>query len=179
MAQAKLTVSKEQAVKLTCLVHKKKPVYPILYEPKSGVNLHETKGTEKIEVPDGADLYNLKRFYEAGYFTVVEGKIADVTRFMSITVGAEGLTTLYFDQPVYTAGLLATDLEIKSDGVVVPDVTIGAVLKAAATKSLVIDIGSTPTAGKVVSVEIKASGAAKILDAGDVAIVAAIKSYTV
>lgn len=180
MAQAKITINGEQATKLMCLVHRKKPVYPVLYEPKSGVNLHQTKGTEKIEVPDGADLYNLKRFYDAGYFTVVEGKIADVTKFMSISVGANGLTTLSFDQPVYsTAGLLATDFEVKVDGVVVPAITMGAVLKAAATKDLVVDIGNTPAAGIVVSIEMKAAGAAKIFDVGDVAIQAATKTVTV
>jgi len=178
MAQAKITVSHAQAQALGLLVHKKKPVYPILYEPKSGVNLRETKGNEVIEVPDGANLYNLKRFYEAGYFTVVEGKIADVTTFVSISVSPTGFIDLNFDQPVYTAGLGEGDFVVKVDGEPIEGLTVGALVKAQSRKKLSIDSGETPKKGQVFSVEITAQGAAKIKDAGDVAIKPTTKSLT-
>jgi hypothetical protein len=180
MAQAKITVSREQAVKLMCLVHKKKPMYPILYDPRSGVNLRETKPGEFIEVPDGANLYNLQRFFEAGYFDVIEGKIAAVTSFKSVSVGEDGFVTLYFDQPVYTAELTGgTDFIVKVNGTEVPDLQIAAVAKNNFTKTLKFDLGDVPAKGSVVSVEITQTGANKIKDAGDAAVKAATHTFKI
>jgi hypothetical protein len=178
MAQAKITVNDTQAKALGLLVYRKKynPKTCIMFEPKSGINFRLTGPGDYIEVLDSADISNLKNFFKEGYFDVIEGKIADVTTFKSITLGANGLLSIHFDQPVYTAGLLAEDLVVTVGGTPVADITLGEVLAEDAAKILTVDIGEAPTSGATISFELKASGAAKILDTGDVAVVPATKT---
>jgi hypothetical protein len=78
MAQAKLTVSKEQAKKIGLLTIHTDSKYPIIYDPKSGVNLQETGDGEFIEVPDRANLVNLARMQGQGFFDVAEGVIDEL-----------------------------------------------------------------------------------------------------
>lgn len=78
MAQAKLTVSKEQAKKIGLLTIHTDSKYPIIYDPKSGVNLQETGDGEYIEVPDRANLVNLARMQGQGFFDVAEGVIDEL-----------------------------------------------------------------------------------------------------
>jgi hypothetical protein len=176
MAQAKLTVSKEQAVKLTCLVHKKKPVYPILYEPKSGVNLKETKGTETIEVPTSADLYNLKRFQEAGYFDVVEGTILPHTAaFSSISLNGTTLT-LTFSGPITAPQLTST-----TDGAITDDIILLINGEKTAATFSAVNAGTTitttiPVTLEDVSVQITQKGASQIKDANRSAILPITKT---
>lgn len=75
MAQAKLTVSKDQAKKIGLLTIHTDSKYPIIYDPKSGVNIQETADGEFIEVPDTANLVNLSRMQSQGFFSVAEGVI--------------------------------------------------------------------------------------------------------
>ena len=76
MAQAKITISREQAQKLGLLTIHTKTKSFMLYDPKSGITLRETKAGETITVPDGVNTYNLERFLASGYFTVAEGTLS-------------------------------------------------------------------------------------------------------
>jgi hypothetical protein len=179
MAQAKITISNAQAMKIMLLVHRKKPVYPILFDPRSGVNLRETTGNEVIEVPLGADLLNLKRFQTAGYFDVVEGTILPhVAAFNSISLNGATLSLNF------GAAVTAPQLTSTADGAATDDIIlkINGVATAAtfAAVSAKTSISTTIDATKEdVSVQITQTGASKIKDANRSAILPATKTTSV
>jgi hypothetical protein len=180
MAQAKLTVSNAQAQKIQLLVHKKKPVYPILFDPRSGVNLAETTGNEVIEVPTEADLLNLKRFQTAGYFDVVEGTILPhLSAFDSISLNGTTLT-LTFSANVTSPELTSTVTGATTDDLIikVDDVAVAATVPAITAGATVnVTLASAPTTG--VSVQITQAGASQIKDANRSAILPTTKTATV
>jgi hypothetical protein len=168
MAQAKLTVSKAQALVIGRYTHRKKPVSCIIYDPLSGVNLYETKEGEYIEVPDGANLTNLVKGQLAGMFRVIEGYIIPVTtRLSGVTYEADtGILTLVFNQPVTSAGLTASalpdaDLIISYNGAPL-DATFEGV-----TNSLTMLATIDTDLDEPFEVQLTAAGAAKVFDSNN------------
>jgi hypothetical protein len=175
MAQAKITINDAQAKALGLLVYHKKvnPFTAIMFEPKSGINLRQTRTGEYIEIPDGVDISNLRNLQRAGYFTVIDGVIEPQAQydpiFQSISIGGVGDTmlSLHFNVDMYMLGDIAStglgqdtdDMVILVDGTA-KAFTIGAIPRASATKIITIDLGAKPASS--VSVKFNATGLAKI-----------------
>lgn len=119
MAQAKITISREQAQKLGLLtVHTKTKSF-MLYDPKSGITLRETKEGEKIIVPDGADITNLSRFQSLGYFTVVDGIISSAANArLASLVSDSGVFA-----PAFNADITEYVITLPKDASEVPTIT--------------------------------------------------------
>lgn len=176
MAQAKLMVSSTQAKALGLLVYYK---YPILYDPKSGVNLKETKAGQSITVKDGADITNLKRFQEAGYFSVIEGTVLPHSAaFSSISINGFTLTLTFsgaVTAPILTStanGAATDDIILRVKGVATA-ATFGAINGVTTITATVENINED------VSVQITQHGASKIMDARKSAILPLTKTYSI
>lgn len=178
MAQAKLTISHAQAMQIQNLVHKKKPVYPILFDPRSGVNLRETTGSEMIEVPLGADLLNLQRFQTAGYFDVVEGTILPhLAAFSSISLDGTTLTVNF------SAAVSAPELTSTASGAATDDIIFKVNGVATATTFGAVNVANAITTAidatnEDISVQITQAGASKIKDANRSAILPATRTLS-
>lgn len=173
MSTAKLTISSEQAAKIGLLVYHKKPVYNILYDAVSGVNLYETGVGETIDVPDGANISRLQSLQSDGLFTVKEGTIlAKAAAFDSASYDAEtGLLTLTFDAAVTSSEMTSTaNGEAGDDIVVEANGTYYAGTFAAVSEETTITATITTGIDTDVVVTINQAGASKIYDANNSAI---------
>lgn len=106
MAQAKITISREQAQKLGLLTIHTKTKSFMLYDPKSGITLRETKAGETITVPDGANTYNLERFLASGYFTVAEGTLSQTANPYLSSIKA-----FTAEEPIEEIGVLTPEFD--------------------------------------------------------------------
>lgn len=72
MPQAKITVNDTQEKALGLLTYHTKSKYPILYDPKSRLNIRKTDVGEQLEVPDNADMTNLINLSNLGCLSILQ-----------------------------------------------------------------------------------------------------------
>lgn len=106
--RAKITISDAQAAKLRQIVHHTRTKYPILYDPRSGINIRPTGESEEIIIPNGKDYSNLLRFLEEGLFSVTDGKLSGAQTLVTGVDILENTLIIEFNYPVYLSENIST-----------------------------------------------------------------------
>ncbi len=181
MAQAKLTINGTQAKALGLLVYHKKtnPYTAIMFEPKSGVNLRQTRVGQSIEVLDSADISNLKNLQKAGYFTVIEGTILPHAATFSTISGGVSSVVLNFSGPVTAPALNATAAGAATDDIIFKINGVATVAHFGAVTGATTISAPMDFTNEDMSVQLTQTGASKILDANKSAVLPGTKTFSI
>lgn len=169
MAKARITINDEQAAVIGRLAYGTPSKYPILYDPRAGVNLKKTKAGQYITIKEGKNVNTLKKYQKLGCFSVIYGAILPAPTLSSVTINEEDseILTLTFSEEVTLPRLGIGDVELKIgeyDDELVLD--IGFEIAANAVPNTVFNIllDGADLTGRGISLKITEAGAAKIFN---------------
>lgn len=181
MAKARITINDEQAAVIGRLAYGTPSKYPILYDPRAGVNLRKTQAGKYISVKEGKNVNTLKKYQKLGCFSVIYGEILPAPTLNSIAINEEdsNILTLTFSEEVTLPRLGVGDLELKIgeyDDELVLDIEFEIAANATPNTIFNINLDGEDLTGRGISLKITEAGAAKIFNKYNACLVPVIKT---